>query len=145
MRSVSTSGERPSATAATTSLQMSWLRTRSSDQLRIQGLKFDAAIFGRSVKRTKIRRTDVDGMFKGTHGSLMSGIDSIANWSALHEDDGMMSVFSSQRGGQAGHEFGLRLTDDLLKAGSGQMMAFIYDEMSIISHEIAHKPFRDKL
>jgi hypothetical protein len=80
-------------------------------------------------------------MHKGMCSCLLLGIDPISNGSALHENDRMMTVFSSDGGRETGDESGLGPADDLLETGRGEMVAFVHDEMSIISDQIVSGAF----
>ena len=98
--------------------------------------------FARSSAAAPVGRkpvgTDMDGMFEGACGCLRLGVDPMTNRSALHEDDRMVPVFASDRGGQARDELCLCLADDLLETVRGQVVAFVHDEMSVIADQIIH-------
>ena len=78
---------------------------------------------------------------KGTGGCLCLGVNTIAHRSALHENDGMMSVFSRHGGRQAQDVFCLRATDNLLETRSRQVMALVHDDLSILPHAIVDRAF----
>ena len=78
------------------------------------------------------------GVRKRTCGRLCLGIDPMTNRPALHEDDRMVAILAGDGRGQARDELRLRPADDLLEALSGQVVAFVNDEMSIVSHDVTH-------
>ena len=78
------------------------------------------------------------GVREGTGGRLCPGIDPVTNRPALHEDDRMVAILAADGRGQACDIPGLRPADDLLEALSGQVVAFVNDEMSIVSDDVTH-------
>ena len=67
---------------------------------------------------------------------------------ALHEDDRMMAVLASDRGGQSQDESRLGPADDLLEAAGREMVALVDDEMTVLRHAIlddalAHQALND--
>ena len=78
------------------------------------------------------------GVRERTGGRLCPGIDPMTNRPALHEDDRMVAILAGDGRGQARDEPGLRPADDLLETLSGQVVAFVNDEMSIVSNEVTH-------
>ena len=77
-------------------------------------------------------------MRERTCGRLCPGIDPMTNRSALHEDDRMVAIFAGDGRGQARDELRLRPADDLLETLSGQVVAFVDDEMSVVSDQVTH-------
>ena len=57
---------------------------------------------------------------------------------ALHEDDGMVSVLPRHRRGQAQDESRLRAADDLLEAVRRQVVTFIDDHLAVVAHAVVH-------
>ena len=78
------------------------------------------------------------GVRKRTCGRLCPGIDPMTNRPALHEDDRMVAVLARDGRGQARDESRLCPADDLLEALRGQVMAFVDDQMAIVSHQVTH-------
>ena len=62
----------------------------------------------------------------------------MTNRPALHEDDRMVAVLAGDGRGQARDELRLCPADDLLETLSGQVVAFVNDEMSVVSHQVTH-------
>jgi hypothetical protein len=60
----------------------------------------------------------------------------VADWPALHEDDGVMTILAGDRRRQPGNEPCLSAPCDLLEALRGQMVTLIDDEMSILADSI---------
>ena len=77
-------------------------------------------------------------MRKRACGRLGLGIDPMTNRPALHEDDRMVAILAGDGRGQARDKLRLRPADDLLETLSGQVVAFVNDEMSIVSHQVTH-------
>jgi hypothetical protein len=72
---------------------------------------------------------------------LFTGVHPIANAAALHQDDRMMAILAKRRGRQTEHITHFHLTEHLLEAKRGKMVAFINDNLSIFSHDIFHDAF----
>ena len=108
------------------------------DQFGVQFLKLDSHILGKGPRRAKPRGTDMDGVRKRTCGRLCPGIDPMTNRPALHEDDRMVAIFAGDRRGQARDELRLCPADDLLETLSGQVVAFVNNQMSIICHQVTY-------
>jgi hypothetical protein len=60
----------------------------------------------------------------------------VADWATLHEDDGVVPILPSDRGGQPENELGFGASGDALEADCGQMMTFIDDEMPVLGDEV---------
>ena len=60
----------------------------------------------------------------------------MSNGTALHEDDGMMSVLSRDRCRQPKNEFRLRAPHDLFKAMRGKMMALVDNQVAVLCDTI---------
>jgi hypothetical protein len=69
-------------------------------------------------------------MANATLGSLNPCIDPVANGSALHEDNGVMPVLSGDGRRQANDISRLGSPSNKLEACSGQMVAFIDNQMA---------------
>ena len=78
------------------------------------------------------------GVREGTGSRQCPGIDPVTNRPALHEDDRMMAILAADGRGQARDIPGLRPADDLLEALGGQVMAFVNNQMSIVSDDVIH-------
>jgi hypothetical protein len=63
---------------------------------------------------------------------------------ALHEDDWMMAILTSNSRGQTQNESRLRPTDDLFEAAGRQVMTLIDDHLPVISHTVVHDIFADE-
>src|ERR1700687_630412 len=72
---------------------------------------------------------------------LLLGIDAIADRTTIHKNDWVMTVFPRHCRRQTKYVFGLSGPSYCLKAEGGQMMAFINNEMPIVSHKIRHLAF----
>src|SRR5436190_4210836 len=88
------------------------------NQFRKQLLKLDAPIVLGDPQPMKTRRTDMDSVIEWTRRRLLPGVDSRANRSALHEDNRVMPILASDRGGEARDEFGSRLANDSIRSFS---------------------------
>src|SRR4051812_16098074 len=86
----------------------------------------------------KAGRTHVNVVCEWPGGRLASGIDTIANWTALHEDYRMVTVFACYGRRQAGDKLGLRSSGHELKAASRQMVAFINNQVPVAPDLIVH-------
>src|SRR5690349_17881179 len=64
------------------------------DQLLIERLECDPPVGVGRLGRLKGCRLDKNEMFKRPRGSLRPCVDPMSNGSALHEDDGVMSVLT---------------------------------------------------
>src|ERR1700730_8544370 len=75
-------------------------------------------------------------MVEGTSCCLLRSVDAMTNRAALHEDYRMVAVLPRHRRRQAEHVSGLGFPRDGLKAYGREMMAFIDDNMAVISDQI---------
>src|SRR5208283_1007520 len=108
------------------------------NQLGVQLLELDSHILGRRSQWPKPGGTDMHGVRKWTGSRRCPGIDPVTNRPALHEDDRMLAILAADGRGQACDIPGLRPADDLLEALSGQVVAFVNNEMSIVSNDVIH-------
>lgn len=67
-----------------------------------------------------------------------------ADWPALPEDDGVMTILAGDRRRQPTNEPRLGATCDLLNAACGQMVAFVDDEVSILGEGIVDGSFTNQ-
>jgi hypothetical protein len=72
-----------------------------------------------------------------TSCSLHLRVDSVAHWATLHEDDGVVAILASNRCRQAQNEPTSSATCNELKAHCGEMVAFVHDEMTVVTDEVA--------
>jgi hypothetical protein len=79
------------------------------DQLLIQGLKFDTLVRIRISRRLECCELNEHEMLEGTRCRLRAGIYLMSNWTALHEDDRMVTILACDGCRQAKDESGLRL------------------------------------
>src|ERR1700694_5417601 len=61
--------------------------------------------------------------------------------SALHEDDGMVTILADHGCGQPGNVLGLCPTDHLLKAMGGQMVALVDNDVAVFAHPVVNYTF----
>ena len=108
------------------------------DQLGVQLLELDSHILRRRSRGPEPGGTDMHGVREGTGSRQRPGIDPVPDRPALHEDDRMMAILAADGRGQACDIPGLRPADDLLEALSGQVVAFVNDDMSIVSDDVIH-------
>ncbi|PTW96677.1 hypothetical protein C8N33_1247 [Pararhodobacter aggregans] len=66
------------------------------------------------------------------------------NGPALHEDDGMVTVFSGDGCRQTDDIAGLRSARDKLKTRRGQVVAFIDDQLAVVSHDVVDYAVSDQ-
>src|SRR5439155_24785660 len=96
---------------------------------------------GRRVRRAEPRGSDEDMVREGSLSRLAPWVDLMADRTALHEDNRVMTVLASHGGGQAHHEFRPGPPRHQFKAAGGKMMAFIDDQMPVIADAIIHHSF----
>ena len=75
-------------------------------------------------------------MFKWVSRCLDLRVGSMANRTALHEDDRMMAVLARDGSRQPGDEFRLRLAGDLLKTLGRKVVTFVDDEVAVVRHAV---------
>src|ERR1700722_9146007 len=77
-----------------------------------------------------------DLMVEGSSRRLLLGIDAMTDWTALHEDNRVVSILPGHRRRQAKDVSGLCLSCDGFETHSRQMMAFVDDNMSVFGNLI---------
>ena len=77
-----------------------------------------------------------DLVTEGARGSLGLGIDTIAHWAALHEDDRMVAILARDGGGEPQHISCLRATRDELETDGRKMVALVDNQVAIIADQI---------
>src|SRR5262245_22912451 len=77
-------------------------------------------------------------MFESPLRSLGLCIDPVSHGATLHEDDRMMSIFSCYSGGEPEDVAGLRPSRHQFEACGGQVMALVYNQLSIARNEVRH-------
>ena len=68
------------------------------DQLPVKGLELDAPVCVGRSSRLKRRRVDDDEMLEGAGRRVRLRVHSVADGSALHEDDRVVAVLPRNRG-----------------------------------------------
>ena len=68
----------------------------------------------------------------------------MANRTALHEDDRMMTVFAGYRRGQTGDKLRLGSSGHEFEAAGRQMVAFINNQVPIAPDSIVHHAFANQ-
>lgn len=71
-------------------------------------------------------------MLKRSRFGLFSGVHPIADGAAMHEDDGMMAIFSGRCRRQSVKILCRNGLEDFFKTESGHMMTFIHDHHAVI-------------
>jgi hypothetical protein len=71
-------------------------------------------------------------------GGLDARLDTVADRSTLHENDGMMTILARDRSGQTQDVSRLRTSRHQLKARRREMMALVNDEMTVVRHQIRY-------
>src|SRR5439155_694949 len=94
--------------------------------------------------RLKGCRTHENAVRKGTPHRLRLRADAMPHRAALHEDDRMMTIFPSDRCRQSRDESRFRAPDDLFKAVGRQMVALVYDQMTICGDAIVDDAIADE-
>lgn len=98
------------------------------------------------VRPSQARCLWLYAVFKGTRFHLRSSRQVKSNRAALHVDDWVVTVLPNGRGGQTDHVFSLHLLYYLLEGYRRKMMAFVNDNVPILSDQILRPPpFRCKL
>jgi len=82
-----------------------------------------------------------DQMPKGGASGRVANAHVEPDRATLHKDDRLMAIFSSRRSRQAGNIFGFDLPHDLLEAERRNMVAFINDDVAVLSDEVLHFTF----
>ena len=85
-----------------------------------------------------------DFVGEGAFGGLLTGIDGVPNWAALHEDDGMVAVLAGDGGGEAEDEFGLGPADREFETLRREVVAFIDDDVSVVGDEVFDDALADE-
>ena len=75
-------------------------------------------------------------MPEGAGGGLRLRIDRMPHRPALHDNDRMVAVLASDRGGEPQDEPGLGPADDLLEAPGRQMVTLVHDDLAVLRHAI---------
>src|SRR5216684_5533502 len=88
--------------------------------------------------------TDEDGVLEGPRGRLRPCVHAIAYRAALHEDDRLVTVLPRDRRGQTSDESSLCAADDLFKAVSRQVVAFIDDHLPIVTNAVIDDTIADE-
>lgn len=114
------------------------------DQLVVEIMKLCALVRVGCDYGTKGSRANVDCMLKWPPLRRRLPIHSMPDWTALHEYDRMVSFFAGYRCRQAGYEFCRRPARDEFEALSGQMMAFINDQVNIITDAVLDDAFTNE-
>src|SRR4029077_16922883 len=70
----------------------------------------------------------------------LTGIYSMPNATALHQDDRMMAVFAKWRGRQPEHITRASRAEPLLETERAKVMAFIDNDLAISAHGVVHSP-----
>src|SRR6266516_992262 len=104
-------------------------------------MKLCARIRIRPLREAKGRWTDVDLVSKGSRRCLAFRVNAMANGTALHENDWMMSVLSRDGCGQTGDKLRLGPASDHFKTVRRKMMTFINDHLAVISYAVVHDAF----
>ena len=107
-------------------------------QLPIERLKLAAPVGIGRTSRLKRGRLHEGEVLEGASCCLRTGAHAMADGTALHEDDWMMTILTCDRGGQPEHETRLCLPGHLLEAVRRDVVAFVDDEMAVVAHAIIH-------
>ena len=76
--------------------------------------------------------------------SLRSGMNLMPYGAALHEDDGMVPVFSGDGCRQTDDIARLRSARDKLKTRRRQVVAFVDDQLAVVSHDVVDLAVSDQ-
>ena len=77
-------------------------------------------------------------MCKRPRGGLYFRVHAMADRAALHKNDRVMPVFARDCGRQSGHEFRLGPSNDEFKTVRRNVMAFIYNDLTIVCHPVIY-------
>ncbi len=114
------------------------------DQLLVQGLKFDALVRIRTSVRLERRRLNQHEVLERAGCRLCASIYLMSNWTALHEDDRMVTVLACDGCRQANDESGFGLAYHLLETVRRQVMALIDDHMAVLGDAVIDYAFADE-
>ena len=95
------------------------------NQFPVERSEFDALIRRRECCRLKTSRSHENAVREGPAQSLRFRGDAMPHRAAPHEDNGVMTILSRNRGRQPRDEPRFRAPDDLLEAVGRQMMAVL--------------------
>ena len=101
------------------------------DQRLVKIMELDAQVGVPGARRVESRRTHPDVVGKRSLCGLLARTDSMADRSALHENDWVVPVLAGHGRRQAKDIPGLRSPDQLLEARRRQVMAFVHDQMTV--------------
>ena len=90
------------------------------------------------MREAKGRWTDIDLVSEGSRRGLAFRVNAMANGTALHENDRVMSVLSRDGCGQTGDKLRLGPASDHFKTGGREVVTFIHDNVAVISHAVVH-------
>ena len=114
------------------------------DQLLVERLELHPLVGIGTPVRLERRRLHEDEVLERASGRLRSCVHSMANRSALHEDDGMVAVLARDGRRQPHDESRLGLARHLLEAVRRQVMALVDDQMAVVGHAIIDDTFSDQ-
>lgn len=108
------------------------------------GLEGEAWVFVEFEGILKGSGSDEDFVGEGAFGGLLAGIDPMSDGTALHEDDGMVSVLAGDGGGEAEDKFGFGASGHEFEALRREVVAFVDDEVAVVGDEVFHDAFADE-
>ena len=114
------------------------------NQFLVEGLELHSLVGLRPPARLEGRRLHEDDVLEGAGRRLRSCVHSMANRSALHEDDGVVAVLARDGRRQAHDEPRLGLARHLLEAVRGQVMTFVDDQVAVLGHAIRDDTLPDE-
>ena len=138
VRSVSTSGERPAVTAASTSATMS-SRGRSLRRARSRSSGCPVATSASGIVNAVLPHHDP--VVEGSRFRLAPGVCAVPYRTALHGDDRLVSVAAHWRRGEAHDVVRLHLSHHLFKAEGRKVVALVDDHLPVSATRSATTPF----
>src|SRR6266567_8664578 len=101
-------------------------------------MKLCARIRLRLLREAKGRWTDIDLVSEGSRRCPAFRVNAMANGTALHENDRMMSVLSRDGCGQTGDKLRPGPASDHFKTVGREVVTFINDDMAVVSYAVVH-------
>src|ERR1043166_1311621 len=111
---------------------------RILDKRFVKLMKLHTRVAFGKARRAEAGWADNNLVSKRPASCLLAGGHTIAHWPALHENDRMVSVFTSNRSRESGDEARFRSSGHLFETGCRQVVALVHNQMAVRNDAIMH-------